>query len=151
MGIDIFIHEDEEDNHYILTWWNCKKRNECNAFGIKNASALDMREKYYMRYAVNKLKYDEADDDKTKDIDWYWYDNDSAKYVRFSDYMYLNQSNMYKEGLLHKQIEAIYLSNIDSNFSWNLFDSESHSFNGTQINHLRPALESKLRKSLSGL
>ena len=77
------------------------------------------------------------------------YDNDRAVFRNFQDYKVDNEHNaemQWKENLLHKQIEAIWQSNIDTNFPWKLFDkkhekrSKRHSFNCAQVTHLKSAL-----------
>eukprot|EP01084_Bolivina_argentea_P130442 230265_1 len=173
-NINIYIHEQDGENgkhkkiHYQLTWWNCKKRTECNAFAIKNVSAYsrekrieDMKSKYYMRFNASSLKDTDKDTDKDENYDegiwWYWYDNDHADYREFSDYETVDTQ---KKGLLHKQIEATYQGNIDSNYPWQLFDIWKnddeksnvekrliHSFNGAQLTHLKPALISHIGKN----
>ena len=136
---------------YALTWWNGKKRTDCNAISIKNKTAIlddddidttNIKEKYYMRFRTADLG-----DNDLGIIDWHWYDNDSAKYQNFKDYREFYDDQGWKEHLLHKQLEAVFLSNIDDNFPWKLFDiidpklpKNNHSFNNAQITHLKPAL-----------
>eukprot|EP01083_Nonionella_stella_P180884 646314_1 len=129
VNIDIYIHDDQNHNsHYTLIWWNCGKRTACNAIAIKNMTRVkdttDVEQKYYLRFKVSDLAYASHAD---KPIKWQWYDNDASEYKSFSDY---------KEGLLHKQMEATYQANIDKNFPWRWFDK----FNGAQLSHLAPAL-----------
>eukprot|EP01083_Nonionella_stella_P314940 1136236_1 len=140
VNIDIYIHDKDikgdDTPHYVLTWWNCKKRTACNAIAIKNMTGVkdtdkDPIQKYYIRFKVSELNYSSD----PRSIEWQWYDNNASEYKQFSDYKY-DAENAHLEGLLHKQIEATYQANIDENFPWKWFDK----FNGAQISHLRSAL-----------
>eukprot|EP01084_Bolivina_argentea_P217108 368684_1 len=173
--VDIYIHEKDVEEKieykeeagvgaellstgtnkclYELRWWNGKKKSDCNAIAIKNKTVIIedktidvtvIKEKYYMRFST-------IDIDKgghKNGIEWHWYDNDAAQYQKFKDYKNIFGDNQCKLNLLHKQLDAIFLSNIDTNYPWILFDmydakmsKNNHSFNNAQITHLRPALE----------
>eukprot|EP01083_Nonionella_stella_P059654 156069_1 len=156
--VDIFIHPDPKMhsnvlktdaeftmdgvNLYELNWWNRKARNQCNAISIRNkTSGVNVRkikEKYYMRFCTQDVV------DASMGVNWECYDNDTKAYKQFYDYQ-----NARKVGLLHKQLEAIFQSNINTNYPWTFFERHDgytrqprgHSFNNAQVTHLRPALE----------
>eukprot|EP01083_Nonionella_stella_P103347 295000_1 len=113
---------------YELTWWNGKEQNICNTIAIKNKTitldAKAIKEKYYMRLCAQEV------------ADWEWYDNDGA-YKQFKDYQSRD-----KHMLLHKQLEATFQSNLDTNYPWTYFErDDDHSFNNAQVTHLKLALE----------
>eukprot|EP01083_Nonionella_stella_P152652 489604_1 len=128
-----YTNKSQPMAHYVMTWWNCKKRADCFAIAIKIHGSD--REWYYMRFNVNDLEYKHRKDDKSKPIEWLWYDNDNSKYRAFPDY----ERNHDKEGLLHMQIEATYQANVNSNFPWKWFES----FNNARLTHLWTVLKAK--------
>eukprot|EP01083_Nonionella_stella_P180682 644924_1 len=114
-----YTNKSQPMAHYVMTWWNCKKRADCFAIAIKIHGSD--REWYYMRFNVDDLKKK----DETKLIEWLWYDNNNNKYSTFPDHE-----------LLHMQIEATYQANLNSNFPWKWFTD----FNSAQLTHLRSVL-----------
>lgn len=130
LKVEILIIID--DKEYTLTFWNSGKRKECNAFSIisrtppktkKKKKIKPPKERHYLRFVM---------DDTTE---FQWYDNDQAFYQIFPDF----DKNHRKDGLLKKQLEAIFQSNLNEVFPWKLYKM----FNNSHISFLTEVLEMK--------
>ena len=138
--INIFLTDDKKQHHYQLIWWNGKKRAECNTFVLKKMTEnqgtgkKEGKDRYYMLCDFSKLN-SYIGKSKTKQktgVVWKWYNNIKSSYDTQTDFQ-----DDERKGLVHKQMEATYLSNLNENFPWEFDETddgtEKHSFNCAQL------------------